>query len=586
MPFNSAIHVDRSFKIDKSKFCPLLQEEPQHIHDNDDICEVAQLYISQSSKDLDFATSSLMVALDIVTSHAKRCFGSLKIDAYDLDVTARQSFLQLMKDLEKSGSLCHPEPTDASAPPTDDSAVDAHPSAGNVVFKESIVDQIEDFDVALDHYRSNPSSIFFYASKQVPLSSLQKYFQDHSFSLYLLGTRNIYPITGGGKCLAALHSILAKTSSKGNQNYAFVAFSPQNPAARLLVETFPFVTRDHKVPYPKFFSRYQFRDSEKCHIVSNVTEKDIPSLASVAQSNGWEIVTSSDDRAYYLSFLPTMARWWKKHGLEVNLAFVTNKQESHPVVHELKKYAKIHLFRPVAGIPEGNQGKLARSFLAAHLDQSKVYTIADLDLYLLRMQYLENALKCVPQDSLLAIGENLYDPRTMIDRARPVRRSLPNPRDTTQGKFPIYYSSAQGSVWKEIINPNGDSWEEFPMSLKSMMFDALENAFHQRRGFSDESLLRKLLFDWSIRWENRFQPRVISMKRVDNKPAVLSRLDRSKWPKSISQSQLRQRYVDVFPVRPFYQTYTKLGELMKYMDVMQEDQVQEWLDFLNDHYFV
>jgi hypothetical protein len=483
----SVVKIDRSFEISK-KFCDVVPVREEEVRFDEASCAIAQRYVSQSGADFAPVSNSIAKAVDIVSAHAKSCLSGLRVVALDVESAANNgdlSFIHALNFVQKTGG-------DEKSVAT--SVIDA--SSGlqdaNIFFKEKVVHSFNDFqNFDLSQYYDKPVSLFFFGARNLSTASIMGFFSKSSFSVYLIGARQIYSLAEANSvCKTGTLDVLFAQNER-TSSYAYVAFSKQNTAHQQLLSNFAHVARNIHKPYPKLYASHYFSHSSSCFITKSI---EIQSLHDVSQSVGWEIVTSSDDRAFYLSFLPTMAKWWKKNGLTVNLAFVTRRTENDPVIQELKKYANVHLFSPVAGVPEENQGKLARSFLTTVLEAEKVYTIADLDLYLLRPNYLQDSLKCVPYDSLLAIGENLYHEGF---RANKASQKITKSAGTTKGKFPIYYTSATGSTFQEVINPTGKSWKEFPKSLTSSTFDGLENALHSRRGFSDESLLRKLLFDWS-----------------------------------------------------------------------------------------
>lgn len=189
------------------------------------------------------------------------------------------------------------------------------------------------------------------------------------------------------------------------------------------------------------------------------------------------VIISCDDNAKFKPFWPLIRHTWKRFfpETEVWLARVT-------WVTSLDDYMNgIINFPPVEGIPISNQAKMARYYLAAHFSDYKVTMTNDIDLLILQREYTENLLKKRWPGSLLTIGSELYT------------------EGTEKGKFTAGYLTAEGAVWRRLLNPQDLLWHDFIHSFEGMRaFDHKEDitrAIHHEDPdtFSDESLLRALV---------------------------------------------------------------------------------------------
>ena len=219
-----------------------------------------------------------------------------------------------------------------------------------------------------------------------------------------------------------------------------------------------------------------------------------------------KIITTTTEDPNYIQCWPLTAQLAKHwFDCEVILGFITDRSEDDPVVENLRKYGTVKLFKPIEGIPEANQAKVTRMYLAT-LYPDNICTLNDVDIAILQDKFLLNSLQPVPKNNIAAIGANAY----MGGEDR--------------GKFPMIYTSALGTTFKEIVNPNDYDYETLLKTwIGSRVVDHKEDISSHPSKFSDESLLRALLSIWD-------KPnRVTHIHRNFRGCTAIERIDRIHW---------------------------------------------------------
>ena len=188
------------------------------------------------------------------------------------------------------------------------------------------------------------------------------------------------------------------------------------------------------------------------------------------------IILSTDDNDMYRPFWPIVAKAWKKlFDVEVSLAYVTNSPDL-TLIEKMREYGHVFVYTPVKGIPIGNQAKMARFFLAGEVYPEEVCMVNDIDTAPLNRDYFVRVLEDRKPDQLLAVGAELY---------------MGTPHE---GKFPIGEITAEGRLFKRIVNPKGLEFDKYISSFKKIReFDHKEDISVHSSVFSDESLLRVLI---------------------------------------------------------------------------------------------
>lgn len=256
-----------------------------------------------------------------------------------------------------------------------------------------------------------------------------------------------------------------------------------------------------------------------------------------------QIILSCNNDPKYKSFWPAVRWAYEKMGFDVHLAYVTNGP--------LDLDGNVHIFKPVPDVPEGNQGKFARFFLASHMGESVCY-IDDIDLFPLDLNFIVKKVAQRPIGVLLCVGAEVY---------------------AYNGCYPISQMTAEGYVWKKFINPNDLTFAECVRSYKDKAwFDDRENiniwpehsAKREDYYFSDERLIKRLIFENPV-------PK-IELKRgyEDYLEATIDRAtfnkDANSWV--YDRDKLKAGgYVNAHCIRPY-----------------SVEHMQPLIDYINDHY--
>lgn len=270
------------------------------------------------------------------------------------------------------------------------------------------------------------------------------------------------------------------------------------------------------------------------------------------------IITTTNYNPTYYTFLPTVYKMWKKFFPESTfvLGFVGTLPENHEFITRLKTFCdEFHYFKTIKNVTEGCQAKTTRMWLASKYDDS-VCTVVDIDLYILKPEWLKNNIKPAFTDNkFVSIGANAY-----IGTAE-------------EGKFPMYYTTASSNIWKKVINYqnyNYQDWFNHIFNLPNLI-DNKENPKNPFNRFSDESLLRYFVVRHPEQeWMNNVHLKVNRKNyKLGLKPSC--RLDRSWWPKECNTSNMnylkQHDYIDCFPVRPFNKNIDKLLPVLEYLGI-------------------
>ena len=182
-----------------------------------------------------------------------------------------------------------------------------------------------------------------------------------------------------------------------------------------------------------------------------------------------KIVLSSNEDPTYFSFVEVVKWAYEKMGFEVHLAILSRNKA-------LDSIKNVRRYEPVGTLPEFSQAKMIRFILASELE-GPVY-IDDIDLFPLSKKFIMDAVDQRPEGHLLCVGGELYD---------------------NNGCYPVSQMTAEGSVWKQFINPNDKTHQELfkEWSSAECMYDRREDMglkldWTKDDYFSDERLIRKL----------------------------------------------------------------------------------------------
>jgi len=250
------------------------------------------------------------------------------------------------------------------------------------------------------------------------------------------------------------------------------------------------------------------------------------------------IIVSADEDNLFFEFWPIVTKAWKKFhpDVPVSLAFVSDRSYDDPMVKKLETFGEVILFPRIADIPSGNQAKISRFALASYY-VDEVCMIEDIDTIPLQREFVDRVVAQRQSGELLCVGYEVY-------------QNTPH-----EGKFPVSNITAEGRVFREIINPSNVSYRAMLEMWKGLkVFDEKESIDNPPGRFSDESLLRVLITRWGGRV--RTVRRDVDIRR--------DWIDRSWW--SINEQRLNQRqYVTCNFLRPFVENIDHFGPIIRYI---------------------
>jgi len=171
-----------------------------------------------------------------------------------------------------------------------------------------------------------------------------------------------------------------------------------------------------------------------------------------------KIILSIDGNKDYRDMIPLALAGWARFFPEAEVVLVDVSDKRYP------------------GVPSANIAKVARLFTAAQQGDA-VCMINDIDEIPLQREHYANCLKQRKAGELLCIGGKMYE----------------GTKDA--GKFPIGYTTAEGHVFKSIVNPAGLPWGRWIEHLLTIK-GTKENLRSPFTVFSDESLMRHFLTTW------------------------------------------------------------------------------------------
>jgi hypothetical protein len=192
------------------------------------------------------------------------------------------------------------------------------------------------------------------------------------------------------------------------------------------------------------------------------------------------VIVGADDESYFVEYLPIVAKAWQKYFPEarLTLAFVSDKNPDSSLIGKMRKYADVHVFPKVLGIPLANQAKMSRHVLASTFED-EVCMIEDIDTIPLQREYFEKKIMSRKSKTLLCVGHDVY---------------VGTPHE---GKFPISTMTSEGKIFREFLNPLGLEYLALLESWKNIETeDNKAKITSHATVFSDESLIRKLIDSW------------------------------------------------------------------------------------------
>ncbi len=260
------------------------------------------------------------------------------------------------------------------------------------------------------------------------------------------------------------------------------------------------------------------------------------------------VLVSCDDNPAFYGYWPLVGQAWKKlfPEIEVQLIFVTNRKPEDSLICEYRRWGNVSILPELKCIPTANQGKLGRIYAASTFGK-EVVMVNDIDMLPLQRAYYLDKLKYRKSGELLTIGSDYY---------------VGTPHE---GKFPMVYTTAEGDVWKRLVNPRGGSWGEWLGSLKTIrMADDIEDPFKPPNQFSDKSLLRALYM--------KRRAEEITIRRADVKPYITNiysnTISRPHWHLDLEKLN-RGEYIQSHMWRPLEGNKDKLKPMADYLGITE-----------------
>jgi hypothetical protein len=254
-----------------------------------------------------------------------------------------------------------------------------------------------------------------------------------------------------------------------------------------------------------------------------------------------KILVSSDEGEMFLPFLPYVSMVWKKlFGVEVVLALLSDRKEDDPFVENLRKYAEVVLVKPVKGVPTITSAKLAKH-QAVQKYPNDIIMFNDLDLIPLNAGEYNKELVKREKGKILFFGYNLYN------------------GDLEGGKSLVGGTTAEGYIWKEILNPNNLSFDKLLYSYNNLDNYELDKTNKITNDwFGEETAMRSLIHNWGR------EDLIVRVPWFDGNNSDRL-LDRADW--KLSEEKLyKGYYIYAHMLRPFNQYKEELYPLFKYVE--------------------
>lgn len=262
-----------------------------------------------------------------------------------------------------------------------------------------------------------------------------------------------------------------------------------------------------------------------------------------------QIILSCNEDTLYSEFWPVISWAYKKifPGTKVHLAFLTTREENDPLVIEFRKHGEVTLFKPLPDIPQFGQAKMIR-FILASMQGADVCYVDDIDLFPLSKTFITDKLEKRPKGVLLCVGGEVYG---------------------FNGCYPVSQMTAEGWLWKRLINPKDLGTDDLLRSWKDRAFyDHRENImietdYNNDKYFSDERLLKRFGVESPV-------PK-LELKRGydDYLEATIDRhtFNRKNNEWEYDREKLKNHgYVNAHGVRPYKSHEKHYGPLIQYIN--------------------
>jgi hypothetical protein len=257
-----------------------------------------------------------------------------------------------------------------------------------------------------------------------------------------------------------------------------------------------------------------------------------------------KFVTATTDNNLYYQFCGFASQNMKNkfgQNCEIVIAYITDRDESDERYKRICEFATVVKIDPIPELEIGIQAKVSRLWLASQSDSP--CAIIDVDWFALNEDFFLNCFDNCKEGTLGVIGSNVFS----------------GTRD--EGKFPMNMVHGHNETFRKIINPKNLQYRDLLLSWDCNRFDGKENVFNRFNGFSDESLLRKLVHDCGM--ENQITHNHMPSHRPYG---FSSRIDRSNW--NFDLEKMRSGYyIDSQPLRPINDNLGAISPLLEYLNL-------------------
>lgn len=287
-------------------------------------------------------------------------------------------------------------------------------------------------------------------------------------------------------------------------------------------------------------------------------------------------VLSVNDNPTYYGFLEKAVELYKGTGHSVSVAYVSN----NPKIDLTDSVDDFIVFPEVKGFESGIQAKLARSFITTKLDDDKIYTLMDVETFVIAYDWLKSNIKSeyLEDNDLIGFGANGHDTHEPYD---------PN----INGKFMMAYTTGKPKGFRKLFGIDKNiEFEEF-LNMFSVItnprdgFESTKNGFSH---FSDESIFAWLIRENNIKVKHIDVPGFIKLRhqgRIDREMSIMlgfgtPNFDSNFWnQKQLTKEQKNMIYdnwfIDAVPARPYEEHKDIIDDIVK--TIIERESSSEFL---------
>ena len=249
-------------------------------------------------------------------------------------------------------------------------------------------------------------------------------------------------------------------------------------------------------------------------------------------------ITSVNNNNIYSSFIELVSiDYMQNFNSKLHIAFIDYTEDE---VEQYKDICIPHMFNTLDNVDSGVQAKATRMWLASEIEGNNM--IVDIDMFILDKQFVIDEVSKIPEDKVFAWAWNAYS------------------EETTNTKWLMPFSTANNNVWKSIVNPDDLGYVDLFKSWSNIRYyDDKEDVTNQFLNFSDESLLRGLVF------KTKSNDTISYVTRDDYVNfSAQKRMDRARW--YIDHDKLHANYyIDCWSKRPL--NVNEMKPVLNYLNI-------------------